>query len=123
MQQRGPSGPLFFCLAIALTRRERSRRIGYAALTTLLLRIHRVQTRVRLGAPSTMTRTVWRLGIQRRFRLLLAWLTWLPVAGPLPQMVQTRAITDALWWRYLSIQPLNLDSAWNWGKSGQHKHF
>ena len=68
-----------------------SARTYEAFLTRLLLR-HRVQTRTRRGAPSTITRTVCRLGYHRRFVLLLAWLTLLPVAGPLVQTLQTRAI-------------------------------
>ena len=66
-----------------------------AFLTRLLLR-QRVQTRTRRGAPSTITRTVCRLGYHRRFVLLLAWLTLLPVAGPLVQTLQTRAMTRFL---------------------------
>ena len=75
---------------------DQAARVTLVLLVTLLLRMHRVHTRVRLGAPSTITRTVWRFGIQRRFRRLFAWLTWLPVEGPLPQTVQTRAITIIL---------------------------
>ena len=79
--QRGTRGSPFF----------QPRRPYDAFLTRLLLR-HRVQTRTRRGAPSTMTRTVCRLGYHRRFVLFLAWLTLLPVTGPLVQTVQTRAI-------------------------------
>jgi hypothetical protein len=61
----------------------------------LLLR-HWVQTRIRLGAPSTSTRTDCRLGYQRRLVLLLAWLTLLPVTGPLAHTAQTRAIRSIL---------------------------
>src|SRR3954454_14157149 len=66
-----------------------------AALGALVIRLlfrHCVHTRVRFGAPSTSTRTVCRFGYQRRFVRLLAWLTLLPVTGPLPHTVHTRAI-------------------------------
>src|SRR3954447_5635749 len=73
----------------------RSRSDQLAFLTRLLFR-HCVQTRIRLGAPSTRTRTVCRLGYQRRLVRLLAWLTLLPVTGPLAHMAQTRAISSTL---------------------------
>ena len=66
-----------------------------AFLIRLLLR-HWVHTLIRLGAPSTRTRTVCRLGYQRRFVRLLAWLTLLPVTGPLAHTAQTRAISSTL---------------------------
>src|SRR5690349_22378388 len=62
------------------------------AFLTLLLRMHEVHTRVRRTPSVVATRTVWRFGYQRRLVLLLAWLTLLPVTGPLPHTVQTRAI-------------------------------
>ena len=71
---RGPSGPLF--LGDGLPRRP--------SRPCRLLR-HWVHTRTRRGAPSTITRTVCRFGYQRRLRRLFAWLTWLPVVGPLSQ--------------------------------------
>ena len=75
------SGPLFFS--------------QLAFLIRLLLR-HWVQTRIRLGAPSTSTRTVCRLGYQRRLVRLFAWLTLLPVTGPFAQTAHTRAISSTL---------------------------
>jgi Cu/Ag efflux pump CusA len=45
------------------------------ALTILPVLMHEVQTRTRLGASPTITRTVCKLGYQRRFRRLFAWLT------------------------------------------------
>jgi hypothetical protein len=69
------------------------RRDQLAFLMRLLLR-HCVQTRIRLGDPSTSTRTVCRLGYHRRLVLLLAWLTLLPVTGPLAHTAQTRAISS-----------------------------
>ena len=68
---------------------------GQDALATLLLRMQRVQARIRLVSPSTTVRTVCKFGYQRRFVRLLAWLTLLPVVGPLPHTVQTRAILDS----------------------------
>src|SRR5882762_5138604 len=47
--------------------------------------MHAVQTFTRLRAPETKARTDFRLGFQRRRRVLLAWLTTLPKLGPLPQ--------------------------------------
>src|SRR3989449_6785056 len=52
----------------------------------------RVQTRSRRVVPFTTARTRWRLGYQRRFVLLFAWLMLCPVMGPLPQISHTRAI-------------------------------
>jgi hypothetical protein len=72
-----------------------------AFLIRLLLR-HWVHTRIRFGAPSTRTRTVWRLGYQRRLLRLLAWLTLLPVTGPLAHTAHTRAISSTLFIRVLT---------------------
>ena len=66
------------------------------AFTTRLLFRHCVHTRTRFGDPSTRTRTVCRFGYQRRLVRLLAWLTLLPVTGPLPHTVHTRAIRSIL---------------------------
>jgi len=52
----------------------------------------RVQTRSRRVVPFTTARTRWRLGYQRRFVLLFAWLMLCPVMGPLPQISHTRAM-------------------------------
>jgi len=65
---------------------------GQVALVMRLLLMHCVQTRMRLGAPSTSTRTVWRLGYQRRFVRFFAWLTLWPVIGTLAQTAHTRAM-------------------------------
>jgi hypothetical protein len=54
--------------------------------------MQRVQTRSRRVVPSTTARTVCKFGYQRRFVLLLAWLTLWPVVGPFPQISHTRAI-------------------------------
>src|SRR5207245_11779921 len=51
-----------------------------------------VHTRRRCTLPSTTARTRCRLGYQRRFVLLFAWLTLCPVIGPLPQISHTRAM-------------------------------
>jgi hypothetical protein len=48
--------------------------------------MQRVQTRMRRTLPSTFARTRWRFGLKRRFVLLLAWLTLLPVEGRLPHI-------------------------------------
>src|SRR5919107_3374570 len=73
----------------------RSRSDQLAFLIRLLFR-HCVQTRIRLGAPSTRTRTVCRLGYQRRLLRLFAWLTLLPVTGPFAHTAHTRAISFSL---------------------------
>jgi hypothetical protein len=46
--------------------------LAQVAFLTRLDLMHWVQTCTRRGAPSTITRTVWRLGYQRRFFRLLA---------------------------------------------------
>src|SRR5258705_3266026 len=66
------------------------------AFLTLLLRMHDVHTRVRRTPSVVATRTVCRLGYQRRLVLLFAWLTLFPVTGPLPHTLQTRAIGVSL---------------------------
>lgn len=57
--------------------------------------MHLVQTRIRFTLPSTFALTRWRLGIQRRFVLLLAWLTLLPTDGRLPQIVHIQAMASS----------------------------
>jgi hypothetical protein len=42
-----------------------------------------------MALPSCSTRTFWRFGSQTRLVLLLAWLTLLPLMGPLPHISQT----------------------------------
>jgi hypothetical protein len=79
-----------------------------AALGAFAIRLlfrHCVHTRTRFGAPSTSTRTVCRFGYQRRLVRLLAWLTLLPVVGPLPHTVQTRAISSIFRFVRLSFSP------------------
>src|SRR5207237_8668720 len=53
---------------------------------------HRVHTRRCARGPSTRACTRCRLGRLRFFVLLLAWLTWLPVSGPLPHTSHLNAI-------------------------------
>ncbi len=60
--------------------------LSQATLVTFPERRQRVQTRTRRTVPATRARTRWRLGRKRRRVLLLAWLTLLPVVGPLPQI-------------------------------------
>src|SRR5205814_10274793 len=55
----------------------------------------RVQPRRCLWEPSTSARTRWRFGSVRFLVLLLAWLTWLPTRGPLPQRSHLNAIEDS----------------------------
>lgn len=55
-----------------------------SGLLTLPDRMQRVQTRIRRVAPPTAARTLCRLGFQRRFVILWAWLTLFPKRGPLP---------------------------------------
>src|SRR5205085_5883377 len=65
---------------------------NYAALTTLPAFRQRVQTRRCVRRPSTMAWTRCRLGSVRFLVLLLAWLTWFPVSGPLPHTSHLNAI-------------------------------
>jgi len=75
---------------------------GQLAFRIRLLFRHWVHTRIRFGAPSTRTRTVWRLGYQRRLLRLFAWLTLLPVTGPLAHTAHTRAISSTLFIRVVT---------------------
>src|SRR3954447_26860495 len=78
-----------------------------AFLIRLLFR-HCVHTRIRLGPPSTSTRTVWRLGYQRRLLRLFAWLTLLPVTGPLAHTAHSRAISSTLFFVSWRSEPVKL---------------
>lgn len=52
-------------------------------------RMQRAQTRRLRTVPRASTvRTAWRFGRKRRFVFLFEWLTFLPVAGRLPQISQ-----------------------------------
>ena len=62
------------------------------ALTTLPLRRHDVQTRMRLVAPLTLARIARKLTFHRRLVTLWAWLILLPNCGPLPQISHTCAM-------------------------------
>src|SRR5215208_2034260 len=93
--KRGPSGPLFLLRAgFQCARRKLGLRWNQLAFLIRLLLRHWVHTRIRFGAPSTKMRTVWRLGYQRRLLRLFAWLTLLPVTGPLAHTAHTRAISS-----------------------------
>src|SRR5215213_5831775 len=85
--RKGTFGSPFFGLLARPTQDQ------LAFLIRLLLR-HWVHTRIRLTSPSTLTRTVCRLGYHRRLVRLLAWLTLLPVTGPFAQSAHTRAISS-----------------------------
>ncbi len=64
-----------------------------AGFTTAPERIQRVHTFMRtVFPPASTVLTRCRFGNQRRLVLLWAWLTLLPVAGPLPQISHLRAI-------------------------------
>jgi hypothetical protein len=92
---KGTFGSPFFGLSAGLQWNQ------LAFLIRLLFR-HWVHTRIRFGAPSTRTRTVWRLGYQRRLLRLFAWLTLLPVTGPLAHTAHTRAISSTLYIRVVT---------------------
>ena len=66
------------------TIREWSR--PYTAFVTRPERMHRVQTVIFRTLPSTLARTCWRFGLNRRLVILWAWLTLLPTKGFLPQI-------------------------------------
>jgi hypothetical protein len=51
-----------------------------------------VHTRICLRAPDTSARTFFKLGFQRRLRVLFAWLITFPKCGPLPQISHFIAI-------------------------------
>jgi hypothetical protein len=68
-------------------------------------RMHRVHTFTYCARPSTKARTRCRLGSQRRFVTLCAWLILLPVIGPLPQISHRCAIAFHL----TSIPQLGVD--------------
>ena len=51
-----------------------------------------VQTLMRLGEPSTMARTRWMFGFQRRFVRRWEWLTAMPKPGRLLQISHTEDI-------------------------------
>ena len=57
-------------------------------------RRQRVQTLTRFTSPSTMARTRWMFGYQRRFVFKWEWATFMPLIGPLLQISQTCAIYD-----------------------------
>ena len=61
-------------------------------LVTLPARMQDVQTCSRLGYPSTMARTFWMLGFQRRLVRRWEWLTFMPNEGFLPQTSHTAAM-------------------------------
>jgi hypothetical protein len=58
--------------------------------------MHRVHTLTYFGRPSTIARTRWRLGNQRRFVTLWAWEILLPLIGPLPQISHRCAMSELL---------------------------
>ena len=66
---------------------------GFCTLPAFRQEVH---TWSRLGVPSTMARTRWTLGFQRRFVRRCEWLRRMPNCGFLPQTSQTDAIEDHL---------------------------
>jgi hypothetical protein len=62
------------------------------ALVILPALRHDVHTCTRLGLPSTIARTLWMLGFQRRLVRRCEWLMLIPKDGRLPQTSQTAAI-------------------------------
>jgi thiamine-monophosphate kinase len=64
---------------------------------TRLLRRQLAQTRAVLCVPRSSMRTAWRLGSHRRLVLFIAWLTLLPVIGPLPHTSHRLAITEGVY--------------------------
>jgi len=59
---------------------------GDYALVILPALMQRVQTWMRRGAPSTIARTFWRFGLNRRLVAIMEWLREFPNEGPLPQL-------------------------------------
>lgn len=51
-----------------------------------------MHTRARLVWPDTVTMPICRLGMNLRFTRFLAWLTWCPYCGSLPQIAQRLAM-------------------------------
>jgi len=62
-------------------------------LTTLPERMHDVQAFSRFGEPSTIARTLWMFGSQRRLVRRWEWLMFIPNDGFLPQTSHTAAMT------------------------------
>jgi len=58
--------------------------------------MQRVQAFTYFGLPSTIARTRWMFGNQRRLVTLWAWEMLLPVIGPLPQISHRCAIVEIL---------------------------
>ena len=56
-----------------------------------------------MALPSCSTRTFWRFGNQTRLVLFLAWLTLLPIMGPLPHISQTLDILTLLFQKVFFI--------------------
>src|SRR5258708_5719720 len=50
------------------------------------------------GFPATVTRPIWRLGMNLRLTRFLAWLTWCPYCGSLPQIAQRLAMRQTPMW-------------------------
>ncbi len=73
-------------------------------LTTFPDRMHEVQALSRLGEPSTMARTRWMLGSQRRLVRRWEWLMFIPNDGFLPQTSHTAAMTLRLSRRILWVR-------------------
>ena len=89
----------------------------YAALVTLLERIQRVQTLMRLTPPLTRARTDWMFAWNRRRVTLWAWLTLRPTAGPFPQISQRLAIGTP---DCVLVETMSITSAHpGWRASGQ----
>jgi hypothetical protein len=70
--------------------RDRGNPRQMARVTFPALR-QRVQTRIRLTVPFTITRTCWMFGRNRRFVRMCEWLILLPVCGSRPQISHRRA--------------------------------
>jgi hypothetical protein len=68
--------------------------------------MHCVHTIILTGFPSFLTLTFWRLGSQRRFFRLWAWLTRCPTVGPFPQISQRRDM------RFLGLLDNILNKQW-----------
>ena len=79
-------------------------------MTTAPERMQAVQTFRVLLVPFTLALTFFRLGSQRRFVRLWAWLTLLPTMGPLPQISHFRDMIDLIYIKTHSFyfEPVNI---------------
>src|SRR5277367_4519571 len=83
--------------------------------------MHAVQTRTLFVAVPTAARTRFRLGFQRRRRVLFAWLTTLPYWGPLPHNSHFIAISCSCFVKIACVEALYCSRRGHGHKAGSPK--